>query len=105
MPGTLYKIEPDLKEIENLDCEAMPLETHGMNPLKVFSMVKSLGGEFRRMILVGCEPADLGEFEEGRLDLTDAVRASVDGAVTMVEKLVQEAIEESAANCAIESRE
>ena len=105
LPGTLYKIEPDLKEIENLDCEAMAVETHGMNPLKVFSMVKSLGGEFRRLILVGCEPADLGELEEGRLGLTDAVRASVDGAVTMVEKLVQEAIEESAANCAIESRE
>jgi|GEM_PF-1757174 len=50
-PGTLYTIEPDLDEIDEPEGEGMMVETHGMNPLKVLSMVKSMGGEFRRILL------------------------------------------------------
>jgi hypothetical protein len=31
-----------------------------MNPLNVLSLVRSLGGEFGRILLVGCEPSTLG---------------------------------------------
>lgn len=43
-PGTLYTIEPDLSELDNLDERAMAIEPHGMNPLKVLGMVKSMRG-------------------------------------------------------------
>ena len=86
-PGTLYTIEPDLNELDNADAESMMVETHGMNPMKVLGMVKSMGGELKRILLVGCEPAPL-ESEEGHMGLSEAVEAAVDEAVQIVESLV-----------------
>src|SRR5258705_5187685 len=64
-PGTLYIIGPHLNELDKLDQHEMMVETHGMNPMKVLAMVKSMGGGFKRIVLVGCEP---GTFcpEEGQ---------------------------------------
>src|ERR1044071_2072655 len=73
-PGTLYTIEPDLSELDGLDPQQMMVETHGMNPMKVLSMVKSMGGEFKRIFVVGCEPATFGP-EEGQLGLSEPVEA------------------------------
>lgn len=86
-PGTLYTIEPDLDELEALDPQAMMLETHGMNPMKVLAMVKSMGGNFKRILLVGCEPETLGP-EEGLMGLSEPVQRAVDEAVSMIELLV-----------------
>jgi hydrogenase maturation protease len=92
-PGTLYTIEPDLDELNQADAEGMMVETHGMNPLKVLGMVKSMGGEFKRILLVGCEPAPL-ESEEGYMGLSEPVRAAVAEAVGLVESLVTKILEE-----------
>jgi hydrogenase maturation protease len=92
-PGTLYTIEPDLGELDGLDGEAALVETHGMNPLKVLSMVKSMGGKFGRILLVGCEPAPL-ESEEGHMGLSEPVEAAVEEAVGLVESLVVKVLEE-----------
>jgi hydrogenase maturation protease len=86
-PGTLYTIEPDLNEIESLNGQEAIVETHGMNPMKVLQMVKSMGGQFKRIILVGCEPATFGP-EEGQMGLSAPVEAAVDQAVIVVESLV-----------------
>ena len=92
-PGTLYTIEPDLNELESMDAEGMMVETHGMHPMRVLSMVKSMGGEFKRIFLVGCEPAPL-ESEDGHMGLSAPVEAAVDEAVKVIESLVQEILEE-----------
>ena len=92
-PGTLYTIEPDLRELDNIDAQAMAVEPHGMNPLKVLGMVKSMGGEFKKILLVGCEPATLGP-EEGQMGLSDTVEASVGAAVKTVESLVTKILDE-----------
>ncbi len=92
-PGTLYTIEPDLNELDNLDAEGMMVETHGMNPMKVLGMVKSMGGHFKRILLVGCEPAPLRS-EDGHMGLSEPVQAAVDEAVEMVESLVTKILEE-----------
>ena len=86
-PGTLYTIEPDLNELDNLDPHVLMVETHGMNPLKVLGMVKSMGGEFKRILLVGCEPQTFGP-EEGQMGLSEPVEAAVDEAVKVVESLI-----------------
>jgi hydrogenase maturation protease len=86
-PGTLYTIEPDLNELDNLDPQGMMVETHGMNPMKVLAMVKAMGGEFKRLLLVGCEPQTFGP-EEGQMELSEPVSAAVDEAVKIVESLV-----------------
>jgi len=87
-PGTLYTIEPDLSEFDNLDERAMAIEPHGMNPLKVLGMVKSMGGEMGRILLVGCEPASVCADGEERMELSEPVAAAVDRAVGLVESLV-----------------
>jgi hydrogenase maturation protease len=92
-PGTLYTIEPDLNELNELDAEGMMVETHGMNPMKVLGMVKSMGGEHKRILLVGCEPAPL-ESEDGQMGLSEPVEAAVDEAVRLVESLVRVILEE-----------
>lgn len=86
-PGTIYTIEPDLDELDALSNEQMAVETHGMNPMKVLAMVKSMGGETRRILLVGCEPETLGP-EEGLMGLSAPVEAAVDEAVPLIETLI-----------------
>ena len=86
-PGTLYTIEPDLTELDALDVAAIP-ETHGMNPLKVLKLVKAMGGEFKTVLLVGCEPATFGP-EEGLMGLSPEVQAAVPEAVRVVESLIE----------------
>jgi hydrogenase maturation protease len=86
-PGTVYTIEPDLSELDGLGAEGLAVEPHGMNPLKVLGMVKAMGGGFKRILLVGCEPETLGP-EEGQMGLSAPVEAAVEEAVKVVESLV-----------------
>ena len=60
-----------------------------MNPMNVIRMAKSMGGELKRILLVGCEPATLGP-EEGQMGLSEPVAAAVDEAVILIEKLVEQ---------------
>ena len=99
-PGTLYTIEPDLSELDDGNPQEMAVEPHGMNPLKVLGMVKSMGGEFKRILLVGCEPAPL-ESEEGKMGLSEPVEAAVDEAVKMIESLVANILEEERRKMAV----
>jgi hydrogenase maturation protease len=63
------------------------LDAHTMNPVAVLRLAQSLGAISSKILLVGCEPADLGG-EEGHMGLTDPVAAAVDEAVHLVEKLI-----------------
>ena len=89
-PGTVYLIEPDVVEADAPGAPAARLETHGVNPMSVLRAARSMGGARSRILLVGCEPADLGTDEEGKLGLSARVEAAVDEAVTMIETLVSE---------------
>jgi len=91
-PGTLYTIEPDLDDLEAAG-EQM-LDAHSMDPLQVLRAVKALGGTLGRVLLVGCEPADLGG-EEGRMGLTAPVSNAIGQAAAMVESLIQKELQEA----------
>jgi len=86
-PGSVYLIEPDPVDSNGYGPTPANWDMHGMNPLSVLRTVKSMGGTRGRILIVGCEPADLGG-EEGRLGLSDPVQAAVDEAVAMIEGLV-----------------
>jgi hydrogenase maturation protease len=96
-PGTLYTIEPDLSELDDMDAQQMMVDPHGMDPMKVLCTVKSMGGEFKRILLVGCEPATLGP-EEGQMGLSEPVQAAVGEAVRLIESLVAEILYEERKN-------
>lgn len=77
-PGTVYVIEPEV------DGDTVPpLDSHQMDPRAVLGMAAELGGEIGRLLLVGCEPADIGE----GIGLSVPVAAAVDDAATLVEQL------------------
>jgi hydrogenase maturation protease len=92
-PGTLYTLEPDLSA-----GEAPPnFDAHTMNPVAVLQLVSALGGQVGRMLVVGCEPANLEPDAAGQMGLSPAVASAVDEAVTMVEELIVKARGEAAA--------
>lgn len=92
-PGTLYAIEPDLSELDAHEAQAAFVEPHGMDPLKVLLLAKTMGAEFKKILVVGCEPSPL-ESEEGYMGLSAPVAAAVDEAVVMVERLAGKLLED-----------
>jgi hydrogenase maturation protease len=80
-PGTVFVFEPDI----DFD-EVPPLDSHQMDPRAVLGMVGELGGEVGRVVVVGCEPADLTE----GIGLSPPVAAAVDDAARLVEELIAE---------------
>jgi hydrogenase maturation protease len=89
-PGTLYLIEPDVNQMDDLENEVA--NAHGMTPANVLRMARSLGGELGRLYLLGCEPAIL-ETENGAIGLSEPVRSAIPEAVSMIESLVEELLE------------
>lgn len=84
-PGTLYTIEPDLEDLGST-AESM-MDAHAMNPMQVLQAAKAMGGALGRVLLVGCEPADLGG-RDGRMGLTPPIMSMLEQAADMVESLI-----------------
>jgi hydrogenase maturation protease len=84
-PGTVYVLEPDLDQLDGFGM----IESHAMNPVEVFRLVKQTGGRAPKCYLVGCEPATFGP-EEGSMGLSEPVQAAVGVAVERVEALLDE---------------
>ena len=85
-PGTVYLLEPEIEE----DGEAV-LETHGMDPVKVIKLSRTLGARPGRTLVVGCEPEVViggDDYEEMLMELSEPVRAAVEEAAKLVESLV-----------------
>jgi hydrogenase maturation protease len=80
-PGTLFVLEPDTEG------RAPAMDAHGMDPATVLATVRSLGGTLARVLLVGCEPADL----EPHIGLSEPVARAVPEAARMVRRLVRDA--------------
>jgi hydrogenase maturation protease len=90
-PGTIYLIEPEFATLDAVDDPQPLVEMHGMDPMKVLRMVRSMGGELRRVLLVGCEPGSFGlEEGEGRIGLSGPVEEAVEEAVRLIEGLVND---------------
>ena len=82
-PGTVSLIEPDADAEPG---DATLLDAHSMNPDAVLAMVRILGGEIGRIVVVACEPAEITEC----IGLSPPVAGAVDEAVSMVRELVGE---------------
>jgi hydrogenase maturation protease len=84
-PGTLYVIEPELEQLEPT------IDAHGMDPLKVLALARTLGAEsLPRTLIVGCEPQTRMSAADEQIlaELTEPVRASLERAVVLVEDLL-----------------
>lgn len=85
-PGTLLVLEPDLADL-NIASAQCGFEPHTMNPVSVLRLAQSMGGQLKKILVVGCVPATLGP-EEGQMGLSEAVTAALDRAVELIEALV-----------------
>jgi hydrogenase maturation protease len=91
-PGTVYVIEVDVDDpgsgipSERADEEGALVDAHGMEPEAVFKLLRALGAAAGRVLVVGCEPAEVTE----RMGLSEPVARAVDEAVRVVSELVRE---------------
>jgi hydrogenase maturation protease len=92
-PGTLYTMEIDPAAIPSSETPEASMEAHGMNPMRVLRMVKTMGEKLNRIVLIGCEPLTLGP-EEGALGLSPVVTAALERAVDVVESLTRNIMSE-----------
>jgi hydrogenase maturation protease len=67
-PGTVFLIDPDVADAEHV------ADVHLANPDRVLTMAKSMGALPERVLIVGCQPAEVDEL--GR-QLSPAVERAV----------------------------
>jgi hydrogenase maturation protease len=88
-PGTLYTIEIASDDIPDASDEASMVNSHGLNPVIVLALAKSMGATFNRVLLVGCEPMILDCDASGHIGLSEVVEAAVNPAVETIRQLVE----------------
>jgi hydrogenase maturation protease len=90
-PGTLAVIEPELDTAGTSETtgETPVVDAHTMSPDVVLATLRRLGGSVEKILIVGCQPADL---QDG-MGLTPAVAAAVEEAAHLCFHLVSEMIE------------
>jgi hydrogenase maturation protease len=92
-PGTVSVIEPNLNDLETAPGQTGFVEPHGMNPMNVLRMAKSMHAPLKHILLVGCEPAYLGG-DDGHIGLSEPVEAAVNDAVTATESLLRRILDD-----------
>ena len=79
-PGTVFLIEPEVRDGEHV------ADVHLANPERVLTMAKAMGALPERVLIVGCQPAEVDELERG---LSPAVEGAVEVAAARVEETVR----------------
>ncbi len=82
-PGSVYVIEPT---VDAGGAQAAMVDAHDMGPGAVLALLEALGGTPGRVLVVGCEPAEVTE----RIGLSEPVACAVDRAAEVVRELVME---------------
>ena len=88
-PGTIYRLEHDL-DAPAVDAVTPGPDAHGMDPGTVLALLAELAAAnglaqpVRRVLIVGCEPAELSE----GMGLSEPVAAAVELAVRTVDDLL-----------------
>jgi hydrogenase maturation protease len=97
-PGTLYVIEPDEGSVAGAIEDGEVINPHGMDPHTVLRFVKSAGAWPARVIVIGCEPADLEDAGWGlSAPVADAVERAAALVLETIATLRAEAVHHSAA--------
>lgn len=86
-PGTLYVMEADEESVPAGIEDGDVINPHAMDPQSVLRFVRSVGAWPGRVIVIACEPADVGEMGWG---LSPPVGQAVRRAVDLVAQTVQE---------------
>ena len=99
-PGTVYLIEPDLNQLDQLDANLV--DAHSMNPARVLQMLRIFGSSPGKLYLIGCEPAIL-EVEDGQIGMSETVEKSVPQAIEWIKTLLDDLLKENAKKKEVET--
>ena len=90
-PGSLFLIEPVLEEVAESplvqaasEGESALVDAHGLEPDAIFGMLKALGGNVGRALVVGCEPEDISD----GIGLTATMEGAVEPAVRRLVEII-----------------
>ncbi len=89
-PGTIYVLQPAVDAAATSGPEIF--DPHSMDPARLLRLAQTLGEITAEIYIVGCEPLDFGEELEGRMGLSQPVRAAVPEAATAVIDLIHRAV-------------
>lgn len=90
-PGQVYVIETDTTGSAPTEGPTSPLiEAHRMDPARVLKLVTAMGGHVGRLLVVGCEPVPLDDFEDIHPGLSEPARAAIPVALREITRLVDE---------------
>jgi hydrogenase maturation protease len=93
-PGTLYVMEPDEASVEAGIEDGDVINPHAMDPQTVLRFVKSVGAWPGKVVVIACEPGEVGEMGWG---LSEQVGQAVQRAAQLVLETVQELRSEAVA--------
>jgi hydrogenase maturation protease len=79
-PGTVFVIEPEI------DSPAHVPDVHLANPRRVLMMAKAMGALPKRVVIVGCQPAEVDELHE---HLSPEVQRAIPTAASKVQETVR----------------
>jgi hydrogenase maturation protease len=91
--GSLYVIEPDTGDHDHAAADPPLVDPHSLDPVKVLRMVRTMGDGPRRVLVVGCEPQNVGSELDWDVTagLSEPVQQAVHEAVELIESLIREA--------------
>ena len=89
-PGTLHVMEPSFTASGAPNWRTPEFETHGVVPSKALELAGAMGGQLGQIRLVSCEPATLGDADEGQIGLSAPVKNAVAEALDLIESLIHE---------------
>jgi hydrogenase maturation protease len=87
-PGTISLIEPEIGDDRNVTPDSI-IFGHGLDPASALRLAVTLGKPGARVLLVACEPLELGG-EDGAMGLSSPVSAAVQRAVETIEELTRD---------------
>jgi hydrogenase maturation protease len=93
-PGTLYVMEPDEASVQAGIEDGDVINPHAMDPQTVLRFVKSLGAWPGKVVVIACEPGEVGQMGWG---LSEQVGQAVQRAAELVVETVQELRSEAVA--------
>lgn len=86
-PGTLYLIDPELPATEAV---SLATNGHGVDPVQVLVLARTMGSLPPVIRVVACEPDSLGSEEELQCGLSSSVSGALQGAVELVDEVIAE---------------
>ncbi len=88
-PGTVYTIAIEPDDVPDV-AETSITNSHGLDPVSVLALAKSMEAKLNNVFLIACEPLITEHDDSGHIGLSDPVEAAVNPAIETILQLIRE---------------